>query len=246
MWRNAKRLPTDDILIRRQQDLETTLAAFADGELRQATARLSDPSMHDASAVYLIRPSKRLLGMAFLHAARAFHAGTRLQPADLNSVAAALEIRHGAILLHNDIVDDDTIRGGRPHAHHALLAAFGTQEAPSDALFAGDVLAAAFAPPPILRTVLVRATLDRLTGASPTSRLHLDARSDSQPVWSRSSRAPEPSTTLLPSPWDADQVTALHEAHPARGATELVAHTRPSRCACCSPTTRLWYEPDSG
>ncbi|MFJ7496039.1 hypothetical protein ACIQZB_33670 [Streptomyces sp. NPDC097727] len=44
------RLPPDDILIRRQQDLETTLAAFADGELRQATARISDPAMHNASA----------------------------------------------------------------------------------------------------------------------------------------------------------------------------------------------------
>ncbi|SCF93243.1 hypothetical protein [Streptomyces sp. Ncost-T10-10d] len=37
------RLPPDDILIRRQQGLETMLAAFADGELRQATARISDP-----------------------------------------------------------------------------------------------------------------------------------------------------------------------------------------------------------
>ncbi|MCX5346054.1 hypothetical protein [Streptomyces atratus] len=60
MWRNAKRLPTGDILIRRQQNLETTLAAFADGELRQATARISDPGVHDASGAHLIRPSKHL------------------------------------------------------------------------------------------------------------------------------------------------------------------------------------------
>ncbi|MFG2630246.1 hypothetical protein [Streptomyces sp. NPDC048473] len=63
------RLPTDDTLIRWQQDLETTLTAFADRELRQATARISDPAVHDAAAACLVRPSKRLPGMAFLHAA---------------------------------------------------------------------------------------------------------------------------------------------------------------------------------
>ncbi|MFE5092247.1 polyprenyl synthetase family protein [Streptomyces sp. NPDC056638] len=97
----------------------------------------------------MIRPSKRLLGMAFRHAAHIFNADarhptpdTRHQPADLNAVAAALEIRHGTILLHDDIVDGDTVRDGHPIAHHALPAAFGTQEAPSAALFAGNILAA--------------------------------------------------------------------------------------------------------
>ncbi|MFF2412671.1 hypothetical protein [Streptomyces sp. NPDC058092] len=64
------RLPTDDTLVRRQQDLETTFAAFADHELHQATARISEPAVHDAAGAFLTRPSKCLPDMAFLHAAR--------------------------------------------------------------------------------------------------------------------------------------------------------------------------------
>ncbi|MER5853315.1 hypothetical protein ABT126_41945 [Streptomyces sp. NPDC002012] len=73
------RLPTDDALIRRQQDLETTLIAFADHELRRATARISGAAVPDAAVACLIRPSKRLLRMAFLHAAHTVNTDTHLQ-----------------------------------------------------------------------------------------------------------------------------------------------------------------------
>ncbi|TLQ38953.1 polyprenyl synthetase family protein [Streptomyces marianii] len=184
-------VPTDEQLIYWQQQLEEALARFADTDLRQATARASTPQVHDAAAAYLIRPSKRLLGMAFLHAAHTLSADTDIHPDDLTTIAAALEIRHGAILLHDDIVDGDTTRGGHPTAHHALTAAFGTAEASSAALFAGDILAG-LAPLPILQTSLpspLRARLAELfqhttahVAAGQTEQLHLDVRQDPEAV----------------------------------------------------------------
>ncbi|MFJ7496038.1 polyprenyl synthetase family protein [Streptomyces sp. NPDC097727] len=108
-------------------------------------------------------------GSAQASACRAWRSATRThlqrrrQPADLNAVAAVLEIRHGTILLHDDIVDGDTVRDGHPIAHHALPSAFGTQEAPSAALFADNILAAALAPLPIRRSGLPAAVRGRLT-----------------------------------------------------------------------------------
>lgn len=180
------RLPTDQDLIRWQQQLEQFLTHFADTDLRQATARISDPAVHDAAAVYVTRPSKRLLGMAFLHAVHVIDHQDDIRDDDLTAIAAALEIRHGAILLHDDIVDGDTIRGGQPTAHHALIPSFGS-EARSAALFAGDVLAG-LAPLPILRTTLPEAVRVRLAelfqhttalvAAGQTEQLRLDARQD--------------------------------------------------------------------
>ncbi|MER6145940.1 polyprenyl synthetase family protein [Streptomyces sparsogenes] len=180
------RLPTDEDLIRWQQQLELSLAIWADTHLRQATDRIGDPAVHDAAAVYVTRPSKRLLGMAFLYTAHVLDHQDDIRDGDLIAIAAALEIRHGAILLHDDIVDGDTIRGGQPTAHHALIPGFG-DEARSAALFAGDILAG-LAPLPILRTGLPAPTRARLAellqhttalvAAGQTEQLHLDSRQD--------------------------------------------------------------------
>jgi len=182
------RLPTDTDLVQWQLHLESVLAHLADTDLRQATARISDPAVHDAAAVYITRPSKRLLGMAFLHAAHTL--GAAAHDDDLVAVATALEVRHGGILLHDDIVDGDTQRGGQPTAHHTLAATFGP-EAASAAFFAGDILAA-IAPLPILRSTLPASLRARLTeivqrttaevAAGQTEQLHLDAVQDPQTV----------------------------------------------------------------
>ncbi|MBI0293232.1 polyprenyl synthetase family protein [Streptomyces sp. PRKS01-29] len=181
------RLPTAQDLIRWQQQLEQFLAHFADTDLRQATARISDPAVRDAAAVYVTRPSKRLLGMAFLYAANVLDHQDGIRDDDLTAIAAALEIRHGAILLHDDIVDGDTMRGGQPTAHHALIPGFGEDEARSAALFVGDVLAG-LAPLPILRSALpapIRVRLSELfqhttalVAAGQTEQLHLDVCQD--------------------------------------------------------------------
>lgn len=133
--------------------------------------------------------------MAFLHAAHTLGADNDIHPDDLTAIAVALEIRHGAILLHDDIVDGDTLRGGHPTAHRALARAlaraFGATEASSAALFAGDVLAG-LAPLPILQTSLHAPLRSRLAelfqhttahvAAGQTEQLRLDVRQDPEAV----------------------------------------------------------------
>ncbi|WP_328913138.1 MULTISPECIES: polyprenyl synthetase family protein [unclassified Streptomyces] len=177
----------DDTLVDLQQLVETCLADFVDRDLAEATARISIPRVREAAGVYVTRPSRRLLGMAFLYAALALDRSGDYDLGDLVRVAAALEIRHGAVLLHDDIVDGDTIRGGRPTAHHALADPFGPVEGVSAALFAGDVLAA-LAPLPILRSGLPDAVRVRvaevfqdrtaLVAAGQVEQLHLDVLRD--------------------------------------------------------------------
>ncbi|MGW4237586.1 polyprenyl synthetase family protein [Streptomyces sp. NPDC004749] len=174
-------VPSHGTLISWQQELEAKLTRLASDT--RFTARISEPLVHEAAVAYLTRPSKRLLGMAFLHAAHMlgcdeyrFH--------DLIAVSAALEIRHGAILLHDDIVDGDIQRGGHPTAQHALRPPFGT-EAASAALLAGDILVG-MAPLPILRSDLPGSVRSRLcelfqantalVAAGQIEQLHLDVR----------------------------------------------------------------------
>ncbi|MFE4540286.1 polyprenyl synthetase family protein [Streptomyces scopuliridis] len=179
--------PSHGTLISWQQVLEAKLLRLAADT--QFTARISEPHVHQAAVAYVTRPSKRLLGMAFLHAAHMLSAD-QYRFRDLVAVAAALEIRHGAILLHDDIVDGDTQRGGHPTAHHALRNSFGT-EAASAALLAGDILAG-MAPLPILRSGLPGSVQSRLcelfqantalVAAGQIEQLHLDVRREPNTV----------------------------------------------------------------
>lgn len=152
-------------LIALQRDLENSLTYFAETELRHAVTNVTEPAVYDAARAYIVRPSKRLLGMAFLVA---YHAladhPTKHQVVHLLAVATALEIRHAGILLHDDIVDGDTVRGGQPTAHHALTVSPFGAEGPSAAIFVGDLLAV-LAPLPILRSDLPPFEQARLTDA---------------------------------------------------------------------------------
>ncbi len=165
-----------------QRRLEDRLGQFAARDLAGLFAPAEDPRIRRAAAVYVTRPSRRLLGLGFLAQYHALAPEAPVPDADLTAVAAALEIRHAAILIHDDIVDGDTHRGGQPTAWHALAGLFGAN-AGGAALFAGDVLAAAFLLP-LLETTLPAATravlartaliLTAQTGAGQCQQLYID------------------------------------------------------------------------
>lgn len=141
-------------LIALQRDLETSLTRFAETELPEAVTGATEPAVYEAARSYLARPSKRLLGMTFLVAYHALSGpSAEHEPGHLLAVATALEIRHAGILLHDDIVDGDVVRGGQSTAHHALAASSFSTEGRSAAIFVGDLLAA-LAPLPILHSGL--------------------------------------------------------------------------------------------
>jgi len=163
------------------------MVGFAETDLRAALIDVTEPTVYNTAKSYLTRVSKRLLGMAFLLAYRALAPHSKHRPGDLLAVATALEVRHAAILLHDDIVDGDTMRGGQPTAHHALAASPFAGEGASAAIFTGDLLAA-LAPLPILRSGLrprekmrlsdAMLTLTAQVAAGQTAQLYLDTACD--------------------------------------------------------------------
>lgn len=111
-------------LIALQRDLENSLTRFAETDLHEAVTEVTEPAVYEAARSYLARPSKRLLGMTFLVAYHALSGpSAQHEPGHLLAVATALEIRHAGILLHDDIVDGDVVRGGQPTAHPGGRAA---------------------------------------------------------------------------------------------------------------------------
>ncbi len=155
--------PNPAQLVQWQRDLEAALSEFADDTLAPAFARTTDPALHATSRDYALRPSKRLVGLLFLVAYHGLVDGRPRHTAhDLTLVAVALELRHAAILVHDDIVDQDDARGGIPTAPAALTAASYGPEGQSAAIFAGDALAH-LAPLPVLRSRLPHADQAALT-----------------------------------------------------------------------------------
>lgn len=186
------RLLAKSDLIGLQRDLELSLVRFAENELRETVTDVTEPAVYLAARAYLIRPSKRLLGMAFMVAYHALSGSSiEHESKHLLAVATALEIRHAGILLHDDIVDGDMVRGGQPTAHQALSSCSFSVEGRNAAIFVGDLLAA-LAPLPILcsgldnlekvQLVDVMLTLTARVAAGQTEQLYLDTVCDVEDV----------------------------------------------------------------
>lgn len=116
-----------------------TPAAFIDPALRQGleTALLSAvvsnvPWLHTASTRLLVRPGKRLRP-ALVFAAAA--CGPRPDRANALDCAAAVELLHQSSLIHDDLLDDASERGGTVTVH--------VTDGQAGAVLAGDYLLAA-------------------------------------------------------------------------------------------------------
>ncbi len=57
--------PNHAHLVQWQRDLETALTQFADDTLAPAFAPATDPALYATARNYLLRPSKRLVGLRF-------------------------------------------------------------------------------------------------------------------------------------------------------------------------------------
>lgn len=134
-------------------DVETALSGYArrvDEALFAALADVEPPTLREACEHYPRAGGKRLRPAMALLAAEALGAG----PEDAMPLAVALELVHDFSLVHDDIMDRDDTRRGRPSVHvrwdeaTAILA--------GDTLFAKafEVLAEAPAPAAVRVTLL--------------------------------------------------------------------------------------------
>ncbi len=133
--------------------------AAVDARLGELLARLRERAAgHHAgfqgmwrSAEELVRGGKRLRSSVFASALRALtqDGGASVGIGDAVDIACAVELLHAAFIAHDDVIDDDLVRRGRPNVSgRAVETATGAGAAPAAAaafgqaagILAGDVL----------------------------------------------------------------------------------------------------------
>jgi geranylgeranyl diphosphate synthase type I len=107
---------------------------------------------------FVLRPGKRLRPLLFLLALKSFCPETRVRQKDYLQVAAALELLHAFILVHDDIIDASDERRGLPALHRELQSRLPANASPrvgsNLAIVFGDVLFA------LAQSVLTQVNLD--------------------------------------------------------------------------------------
>ena len=94
--------------------LAASRPAYAEGAIHA--------TLYDDAAEFVCRPGKRLRPLLFLLAHRVFQRpeSPAVAGRDLLAVGASLELLHGFILIHDDIIDRSETRRGRPTLHRVL------------------------------------------------------------------------------------------------------------------------------
>ncbi len=85
----------------------------------QRDAQAAFPVLYDDLAAFVCRPGKRLRPLLFLLAHGVF-AGGEAVSRDLLAVGTSLELLHGFILVHDDIIDRAECRRGQPSLHRVI------------------------------------------------------------------------------------------------------------------------------
>lgn len=102
--------------------------------------------LYDDAVEFVCRPGKRLRPVLFLLAHRIFQRpGAPVADRDLLAIGTSLELLHGFILIHDDIIDRSELRRGRPTLHRVLESRLPTYADPARigknlSLVLGDIL----------------------------------------------------------------------------------------------------------
>ncbi|MBS0659250.1 MAG: polyprenyl synthetase family protein [Verrucomicrobia bacterium] len=118
------------------------LVASRPGYLRQTI----NAQLYEDAVEFVCRPGKRLRPVLFLLAHRIFRPpGQAVEERDLLAIATSLELLHGFILIHDDIIDRSELRRGRPTLHRVLESRLPTYADPARigknlSLVLGDIL----------------------------------------------------------------------------------------------------------
>ncbi|MEU2516475.1 polyprenyl synthetase family protein [Streptomyces syringium] len=105
-----------------REEAEAHLRSFLAGQAQRPRGRdlAVPPALLRVLTDYLFPGGKRLRPLLCVTGWRA--AGGRGHPHALTASAAALEMFHAFALLHDDVMDDSSLRRGRPSAHRVLAA----------------------------------------------------------------------------------------------------------------------------
>ncbi len=110
-------------LQRLQSAVDAFMAEYLAAARPSYAVRSINSALYDDAIEFLCRPGKRLRPILFLLAHRIFHTGAeQTSQRDLLAIGTSLELLHGFILIHDDIIDRSETRRGLPTLHRVLEA----------------------------------------------------------------------------------------------------------------------------
>ncbi len=125
-----------------KRNIEKQLVIFADELDRQYSFKKSIPVFYEEIKKFILRKGKRVRPLLFVYAYKAF---SQSEPANLYSSAVALEALHDFALIHDDIIDNSSLRSGIPTLNklfekHILPESSGEKMGENLAMVAGDII----------------------------------------------------------------------------------------------------------
>ncbi len=106
-----------------RQRIDKFLADYLEKERIEAARHPAFDTLYDDLVEFVCRPGKRLRPLLFLLSHRVFCGAPPSPPAspdDLLAIAASLELLHGFILIHDDIIDRSETRRALPTLHRIV------------------------------------------------------------------------------------------------------------------------------
>ncbi len=106
--------------------IDTFLASYLEKERIEIARHPAFDTLYDDLAEFVCRPGKRLRPLLFLLSYRIFQPADAAEEAeptiseDLLAIAASLELLHGFILIHDDIIDRSETRRSLPTLHRVI------------------------------------------------------------------------------------------------------------------------------
>lgn len=103
-----------------RQDLELFLERFLHEQRASLLKQTVSNTLYGDLVEYLRRPSKRVRSLLFLSGCKILNPKLDVGSHELLSVAASLELLHGFILIHDDLIDRSDYRRGKPALHRVI------------------------------------------------------------------------------------------------------------------------------
>jgi geranylgeranyl diphosphate synthase type I len=107
-------------LARLRARIDASLAQFMDRRRAQYLAQPLFAPLYEDLQKFVSRPGKRLRSLIFLLAHGFFARDEEASEADLLGIGVCLELLHGFILIHDDIIDRSDVRRASPTLHRLI------------------------------------------------------------------------------------------------------------------------------
>ncbi len=126
--------------------IDLSLREFVDASGKRIGIKKASPVLHSGILEFVTRPGKRIRPVLFTISYRGYSKERSLPGKDLIRCSLAFELLHDFLLVHDDVIDNSSLRRGKPTLHEVfngkMKVAPGSAIGSDLAIVAGDIIAA--------------------------------------------------------------------------------------------------------